>query len=188
MGITPELYELIVKIVEDKVKEIKVTKEAFDKLSQTIVELAEAQRQTERTLSELAEAQKRTESAVGMLSDNIGYGLEDIAKVVLPGVLKKNKAIEIGAFERKFITAGTDTHEIDLYGEGIRNGTNLILIGECKSRIYGREVEKFLNKCRDIEKVIQLPIFKFMFGYFIHPSAQAVADTHDIFLVVSYMR
>ena len=32
MAITRELYELITKIVDDRVKEIKVTREEFDKL------------------------------------------------------------------------------------------------------------------------------------------------------------
>jgi len=31
MGITAELYEFIVRVVEDKIREIRVTREEFDK-------------------------------------------------------------------------------------------------------------------------------------------------------------
>ncbi len=223
MGISPELYDFIVKIVEEKVKDIKVTKEAFDKLSQQteqlaeiqnrtelnihnltgkVEELADAQKRTEQSLSgltlkveDLAEAQKNTIAAVGqlthtvgVLSDTIGYGLEDIAKVVLPSVLEKYKAIKLTDFQRKFITMGKEEYEFDIYGEGSRDHSKILVIGECKSRIFRREVENFLNKISHIESVINVPIIKVMFGYYIHPTAQSFADSNNIFLVVSYMR
>ena len=39
MSLSRELYDLISKIVEDKVKEIKVTREEFDKLRDAVLEL-----------------------------------------------------------------------------------------------------------------------------------------------------
>ena len=41
MTLTPELYDVIVKIIEDKVKEIKVTREEFDRLRLTVDKLSE---------------------------------------------------------------------------------------------------------------------------------------------------
>jgi len=58
MGVTPELYDIIVHVVDQRVGEIKVTREAFDKLAGTVSELSVAVR-------ELAEAQKRTEERLG---------------------------------------------------------------------------------------------------------------------------
>ncbi|MEX2753661.1 MAG: hypothetical protein Q6366_017565, partial [Candidatus Freyarchaeota archaeon] len=57
-SMTPELYEIIIKIVDEKMKEIKVTREEFDKLTTAVNKLAEAQTRTEQRL---AEAQTRTE-------------------------------------------------------------------------------------------------------------------------------
>lgn len=223
MVISPELYDFIIKIVEDKVKDIKVTKVSFDRLSNKVERLEEAQEKTESAvkelnesqknteiiLKELAEAQKNTEvsikelteiqkntgsllnqlaQTVGRLSDNIGYGLEDIAKVVLPGVLEKYKKINVTEFQRKIININSEEYEIDLYGEGVSDQTEIILIGDCKSRIYYREVKDFLEKVSVLEEVIQKPIFKFMFGFYIHPSAQTLADSSDIYLVDSYMK
>ena len=36
MGITAELYELIVKVVEDNVRQVKADRKAFDKLAASI--------------------------------------------------------------------------------------------------------------------------------------------------------
>ena len=59
-GVTAELYKVIVSIVDDRVKEIRVTREDFDELR--------------RALNELAGAQARTEERVGRLEDAVEKG------------------------------------------------------------------------------------------------------------------
>jgi multidrug resistance efflux pump len=66
-GITAELYRAIVTIVDDRVKEIRVTREDFDRLTQTVAQLAQAQARTEQRLEELAQAQARTEERLDRL-------------------------------------------------------------------------------------------------------------------------
>ncbi len=44
---TPELYKTIVAIVDERVKEIKVTREDFNELRKVVLELAQAQTRTE---------------------------------------------------------------------------------------------------------------------------------------------
>jgi len=66
-GITAELYRAIVTIVDDRVKEIRVTREDFDRLTQTVAQLAQAQARTEQRLEELVQAQARTEQRVEQL-------------------------------------------------------------------------------------------------------------------------
>lgn len=97
MALTPELYETIIRIVDQRVGEVKVTREDFDKLTKTVSELAgtvrelaeaekrtderlqelagaqkdlaETQKRTDERLQELAEAQKRTEVALRELAE-----------------------------------------------------------------------------------------------------------------------
>ncbi len=76
MALTPELYEAIVRIVDQRVGEVKVTREDFDKLTKTVSELAgtvrelaEAQKRTDERLQELAGAQKGTEQRLGALAE-----------------------------------------------------------------------------------------------------------------------
>ena len=54
----------------------------------------------------------------GALFENIGLGLEDIAHVVLPGYLYRHLGIEMGEFERRFLTVDGEEVEINLYAEG----------------------------------------------------------------------
>jgi len=105
----------------------------------------------------LAEAQKRTEfqihnlaRSVGMLSDNVGFGLEEIARVVFPGYLERHLGIQVKEFSRKFFSVDGDEVEINLYSPGKKAGKRITILGECKWRIYRREVRSFV---RQVEKV-----------------------------------
>ena len=238
MSITPELYEFITKVVEDKVKEIKVAREEFDKLVKTVEELskkidkmaeiqsetlrileelakaqkrteerlnmlAEAQRRTEERLNMLAEAQKKTEESlsrlsntvrelaiqVGRLSDTIGFGLEDIARVMIPGWLERHLGIYVEELVPRFFTINGAEIQVNLFGVGKRDEKEVIVIGETKSRIYAREVEKFARTLELLKKFFKdKEILGVIFGYLIHPSAEEEAKKYGIKLIATYMR
>ncbi|MBS7652265.1 hypothetical protein KEJ13_03935 [Candidatus Bathyarchaeota archaeon] len=83
MSLTPELRAFIVGVVEERVSELKVTREEFEKLktaveknteaieklSFAVNKLAEAQKKTEERINELAEAQKKTEERINELAE-----------------------------------------------------------------------------------------------------------------------
>jgi hypothetical protein len=213
LGLTPELYDFVVKIVDDRIKTVRVVREEFDRLVAaveglakaqrsteerlgTVIEevrsLAEAQKRTELRLNELAEAQKRTEDSmrslsisVSRLSDVIGYGLEDVARVVLPGWLERHLDVDVETLERRFVEVAGKEVELNLYGEGMRKGGKVTVVGEVMARIYGRDVEEFASK---VENLTDKNILKVMFGFLIHPTAEKVAKEKDIILVASYMK
>jgi len=270
VGLTAEMYRAVITIVDERVKEIRVTREDFNELKGAVQELAQAQARTgqwvhelvqaqarteqlvhelvqaqarteqrmeelvqaqarteervgglERAMQELAQAQARTEERVGgleramqelaqaqarteqqmgrltqqvgALSDSIGYGLEDIAKVVLPGYLQRHFGIRLEGvlgeeLNRHFFHInGTDV-EINLYGEGERDGQRVVVLGEAKSRIYGNDVEKFTHDLAVMDHVLKGEVVRVMFGYFIHPSAEVAARERDILVVASYQR
>ncbi|MEW5766429.1 MAG: hypothetical protein AB1797_02210 [bacterium] len=193
--------------VEQAIQELaqaqKASEERLTRVEQAIQELAQAQKASEERLTrveqaieELAQAQKKTEEAlaalsvnVGRLSDNIGFGLEDIARLVLPGYLERHLHIFVEELTRKFFVVDSKEVEIDLYGEGKReDGEEVIILGESKSRIYGREAADFAKQAILVEQSLQKPVIKVMFGYYIHPTASEVARENDILLVASYQR
>ena len=286
MALTGELYEAVIRIVDQRVGEIKVTREDFDKLTRTVSELsnivrdlteaqmkteaaisdlggrvtqleaaierlveaqkrteeritrledaveklaeaqkrtderlcelaeaqrrtderlnelAEAQRKTEfavsnlgKRLDELAEAQKRTEDAVGRLavavgrlSDTIGYGLEDVAALMLPPWLEKHEHIKVDELERRTIEVEGEVMEFDIYGEGIKAGRKILVIGEVKSRINYGDVKDFAGKLEKVKRALKWKILPVMFGYWIHPTATTLGKTLNIRLVASYQR
>ncbi len=245
MALTGDLYEAVVKIVDQRVGEIKVTREGFDRLTKTVSELAvtvqelgEAQKRTEFVLSNLgervsrldaaverladaqkrtevvvaslgervgsleaaverlADAQKRTEETVrelakaaGGLSDTVGYGLEDVARVMLPPWLERHERVRVEELERRFMQADGESVEVNLYGEGLKGRRSITVVGEARSRIHAGDVKEFAERLEKIRKALEgrktLPL---MFGYWIHPTAQSLAKTLRIRLVASYQR
>jgi predicted nuclease with TOPRIM domain len=254
-GITAELYRAIVTIVDDRVREIRVTREDFDRLTQTVAQLAqaqarteqrldrleaaverlaeaqartdaavqqlakrvdqlaEAQARTEQRLNELAQAQARTEqrveqlegamqrlaeaqarteqalqqlaTQVGALSDNVGYGLEDIARVVLPGYLKQRYGVTVERLERRIFPIDGQQFDIDLYAEGRRGRRRIVVLGEVKARIYAREVHHFQQVLQAVRPQLPAEPLPVLFGYFIDLSAMEAAQD-QILLIAAY--
>ena len=231
-SITPELYEFIIKVVDEKVKEIKVSREAFDrltkeirKLAEAITKLTEAEKLTEervdrlsKALEALAEAQKQTEERlnklaktvdslvvsvrelsesvkelrveVGRLGETVGFGLEDIARVVLPGWLQRHLNVYVDELRREFFVVDGEEVEVNLFGEGVRDGRKVVVVGEVKSRIYGHEVDSFYSrKYSRVKKVFpRMEVIGVLFGYLIHPSAKERAKKYGFYTVASYER
>ena len=189
MGISSELYEFIVKVVEDKVRDIKVTREEFDRLVSAVNRLAEAQRRTEETIAKLIQAVDTLRREVGRLSEVVGFGLEDIARVVLPGWLHRHLGVEVDELERRFFNVDGREVEVNLYGEGRRGDRKVVVLGECRSRIYGRDVRKFYEEVYlPVSSKIGKEAVGVMFGYLIHPSAKKMAEELGLYVVASYQR
>jgi len=243
--ITPDVYKAIIAIVDERIKELRISREDFRELKGTMEELAQAQARTEKRVEELAQAQARTEKRVeelaqaqartekrveelaqaqarteeemrrleeamrelaqaqaktersmremrkeiGGLSAAIGFGLEDIARVVLPGYLERHYNIYVAELRRKFFKIDEKTQvEINLYGEGRKDGEKIVILGETKSKIYEGEVKKFLHQISPITPQVKGEILKVMFGYLIHPSASELAKKEGVILVASYQR
>ena len=218
MAISMAVYNTIRQIVDERIdtfkeriEEIRVERKDFDelkgevtKLTISVDRLAEAQAETgqkvgrlEESVDKLAVAQAKTEQAIkhlsiniSGLSDTIGFGLEDIARTVVPGYLERHENIYIEELQRGFIEVDGVEREIDLFGECNRDGETILIIGEVKSRIYEGEVKKFvsnvINPIRKSEK--ERRIYPLMFGYVIHPFAQRLAKAEGVHLVASYQR
>ncbi len=200
--ITPELYKAIVAIVDERMKELHISKEDFHELKEIVKRLAQAQARTEERMGRLeeaverlAQAQARTERSVdnmakeiGGLSATIGFGLEDIGRVVLPGYLERHYNVYVTELNRKFFRINKTDVEINFYGEGRKNGKKVIILGEAKSRIYKGEVKKFLQQVSNVIPQIEHEILKVMFGYLIHPTAMELAKKEGVIQVASYQR
>jgi hypothetical protein len=126
--------------------------------------------------------------SVGKLSDSVGYGLEDVAHVVLPGYLERNLGIVMKEFKRKFFTVKGEDIEINLYAVGRKNGKQVTVLGECKARFYTREVKGFLRQAEKVRGTIKGDTLLVIFGFWIHPTASALAKEKGIHPVVSYER
>ncbi len=162
------------------------TEERLNRLEATVEKLAEAQARTEEAVQELTRAVKTLRQQVGALSDNIGLGLEDLGYALLPAYIEHTYGFQDVTLQRAFIGPPGQEIEVNLYGEGRRDSEEIVLIGEAKNRIKYAEVKDFAKKLPQLREVIDKPIFPFMFAFWIHPSAQRLAEEQGIELIVSY--
>ena len=215
--ITPQLYEFIVKIDEEKTRDIKVSREEYDrlaralrrltiqvrkltraqkrtderldKLTQTVNRLTETVEKLSRDVSSLSKTVKNLSIAVGRLSDIIGFGLEDIARIMVPGWLERHLNIYVDELSPMFFQVGNKEFQVDFYGEGTKNGKEVIIIGECRSRIYDNDVRRFARTISEISSLFEgKEIVAIIFGYLVHPRAQEEAKKHNIVVLATYMR
>ena len=183
------------------------TEERLNRLEAVVAELAEAQRRTEEQVASLVIAQRRTEKGlqeltqavdalrkeVGGLSENIGFGLEGIARIVLPGYLERHLDVKVlGPLGEELnpCLLGPEGKEMefDLYGVGLRNGKETAIVGEVKSRIYSDDVRRFLSRLDQVRPALPENIIPVLFGYVIHPRAQKEAEETDVLLVAAHQR
>ncbi|HET90492.1 MAG TPA: hypothetical protein ENN99_07120 [Chloroflexi bacterium] len=181
--------------------------EAQQRTEARLEQLAEAQQRTEARLEQLAEAQQRTEAQVsklvgaidtlrrevGKLSENIGAGLEGIAKITLPGYLERHLQIRmLGPLgeELQPMVVGPEGREleIDLAGTGIQEGQTQMVVCEVKSRIYSDDVFRFQDRIEQMRPYLPERIVPVLFGHRIHPTAQEAAEPLGVLLVGSYQR
>lgn len=172
------LEEAVAQLVEAQAR----MEERVGRLEEVVAQLAEAQARTEARVEELAKVQISMQEAVralaqqvGRLSEAVGFTLEDLAREVTPAYLAQHYGIQVGELERRFFTLDGEEVEVDLYGEGWREGEPVVVIGEVRSRIHGRDVEAAVRRAQELKaQLIGAPIVV-LFGFVIHPLAKEVA-------------
>ncbi|MDR7548923.1 MAG: hypothetical protein QN131_03175, partial [Armatimonadota bacterium] len=155
----------------------------------------EAHLRAEERLARLEEAQIRTENAlqssaaqVGRLSDVVGYSLEDLAREVTPAYLARHFGVDVPTLDRRFFTVDGEEIEIDFYGEGLRDGKPVAVVGEVRSCIYGRDVEAAVQIARRLIPLLPGPALPVLFGFVVHPSAREAAERTGAIVITSMGR
>jgi len=167
-----ELKEVVKELVEaqkrteERVEELaeaqKNTEIRMGQLEARMEELAEAQKRTEARVEELAEAQKRTEEELfkliedhretrrqlGGLSQTLGFVLENEAIKNLPRLLKNDFGITVKeGLKRTYVKDNEGKMiEINIIGEGKKNGKKIVIIGESKSQLSKRNIDEFIKR------------------------------------------
>lgn len=179
------------------------TEENFDRVWKAIGELAEAQKRTEQRVEELAEAQRRTEEELkqlagehrktremlGGLSDTVGYGLEDRAIKTLPTLLKQRYGIQtVTPLVRKFVRYNGRKDELNIFGTGKMDDTEVFIVGEAKARPSKKHIERFLKLIGRLDDagIISKKRFLFVIGYSIEPEVEEYARERGVEVLWSY--
>ncbi len=188
-----KVWEAINELVEAQKKaeeRLSKVEQRVNKLEKAVQELAEAQRKTEEELRKLAESHyklveehRKTRQKLEGLSDAFGYTLEDRAIKSLPNILwKEHKIKVIGKLKRTYLEIGKEYIEVNIYGKGKKNGKEYIIIGESKSRVSKRDIDRFIAKCEKISK----KSIKILISYLFTPKIEEYAKEKELILIPSY--
>jgi hypothetical protein len=177
------------------------TEQEIEKIWGAIKELTEAQRRTEQRVNELAEAQRRTEESLKKLiedhsktrekleglSHSFGYLLEDRAMKSLPKILKRKYNIKaVGNFVRDYFIINGEHVEVNIFGRVKKGNKEYILIGEAKSQVTKKAIDKFLKKCDKISRRFSKETIKVFISYIFSPGIKEYAEEKGIVLIPSY--
>ena len=207
----PKQASVLARVIADAYSELVKTddfnelKGIVKELAEAQKELAEAQKRTEIKVGELAEAQKRTEEEIkkltktvknvqknlGGLSHAVGYHLEDRAYKTLPLLLKRDLGIEVeGRLIRRFFVYGRGKKdEVNIYGRGIKEGKEVIIIGESKSQLSKDDIDDFLDivdRVTDYTKSADKENVLIAVSYSVEPDIEEYAKKKDIKIYWSY--
>jgi len=125
---------------------------------------------------------------VGGLSHTVGYRLEDEAIKSLPSLLKRDMDIEvIGRLRRDFLEVAPHKYiELNIWGEGERNGKKYVIIGEAKSQLKKRDVDDFMDKVEEIKRYVSEEQICLLVTYITSPDVRRYAEEKGIKIYFSY--
>lgn len=131
------------------------TEKRVDRLSVAMEELAVTQQNTEKRVDSLAVAMEKLTSVVGDIRSEIGgmsrsmsYALENDAYRLLPAFLLDKYGIQI---TERLVRTYVDEEEINFFGRGVRDGEQVLIVGESKQRLderrsSGREADRVFDQ------------------------------------------
>jgi len=214
--ITPEVKRQIVKIIDDRINEVHVTKEDFSELKSIVKdiakaqkELTQAQKKTEQRVAELAEAQKeladaqkRTEIEVkslvaglhdtrvelGGLSRSFSYAFENEAYRHLPAVLKEKYGYTI---KERIVRAEIGGKEINFFARAMKDGKEVFIVGESKIRLESTWRKDVFSELEDKVNVVKtefgdVEVVRLLVTHFAKKDFLDEAEKMGVIVVQSY--
>jgi len=158
--------------------EVRQLATGHQQLTTTVQQLAQAQKETQKSMTELSKA-------VGGLANAFGFSLEEFAAALLPPYLEKHYGIAGVTLERRYFDLGDGwPQEIDLVGDGQRDGQSVTVLVECRSKVGGSEVRRLADKLNAVAGTLgKAEIAKVIVAMNVHPSAEPAASETGVWIV-----
>ena len=163
----------------------KRTEERLDSLTQRVEELAQAQKRTEEEIRKLAIGLNNLRGEVGGLARSFGYAFENEAFRMLPKTLKEKYDIEI---TERFIRTEIGEHEINILGLGRRDGKEVVVVGEAKTRLERMEVfDELDDKAKAVrEGYKDREVMKVLVTHFATKRILKTAEENGVIVIQSF--
>ena len=171
--------------VDELAQAQKKTEERLNSLAQRVEELAEAQRRTEEEIRKLAIGLNHLRGEVGGLARSFGYAFENEAFRMLPKTLKEKYGIEI---TERFIRTEIGEHEINILGLGRRDGKEVVVVGEAKTRLERMEVfDELEDKAKAVKEAYKdRELVKVLVTHFATKRILKTAEENGVIVIQSF--
>lgn len=123
------------------------TEQRVEELAVAQQELAVAQQETQREMQTLAKRMGDLSSTVGGIGNTLGYALENEAYRMLPPLLAKKYGLEM---TERFVRTYIGGTEVNIFGKAKRDGQDVLIVGETKSRLDERRKKKEKEGRKDV--------------------------------------
>ncbi|MGO9738615.1 MAG: chordopoxvirus fusion protein, partial [Desulfomonilaceae bacterium] len=102
------------------------------------------------------------------------YELEDMSYKSLPSILQRDYSIIVkGYLKRGFLEIGPKKYmELNIWGHGVKDGKAVEIVGEAKSQLKKRDVDKFLEALEILEPIINKQIVPLLVTYQTSPDVR----------------
>ena len=94
---------------------------------------------------------------------------------------------EVGSVEKRWFVIDGRRVQVDLYGEGTFSGRRVVIVGECSSVIYKRDVKRVWKVARGVSKLLggveTVPV---VFGFIVHPPGREEAKKLNVIVETAY--
>ncbi len=166
----------------------KRSESRLDRLEQTVAELAEAQKRSEEELCKLISEHRKTREQLGGLSHTVGYILEDRAYVGLPPLLERDFGLKLlTPIKRDFLEISPGRYqEINIIAKASCNGKEVYVLGECKTQLKKRDVDKFLKNLAKIKETLGTEVVPILVAYQASPPVRNYAEQKGVKVYFSY--
>jgi uncharacterized FlaG/YvyC family protein len=164
------------------------TEQRMGELERSMAELAQAQARTEKEVARLARDMGNVQKELGGLSHTVGYNLEDRAYKALPMLIKKDTGVVLRERPiRRFIELPDGVlREINIYGEGKKNGKGLFIIGEAKAQMSKKDIDGLLKLVDKLSPFLKKEILPVGVTYSALPDVERYAMDKGVRLYYSY--
>jgi hypothetical protein len=200
---TPEQTNSLVDVI-DTIRQAELRREAdtqelkrgLTELTGEVKKLAAAQQHTDETVAELSRAvQILAETVnkgltdlrreVGSLANTFGFDLEELVAALLSPYLEKHAGITRLTLERRYFEInGGQPEEVDLVGQGQREGKPVLVLAECRTTIGGGEMRRVAQELDSIATtIIDSEVVKIVVAMNLHPTGEKAATETGIWAI-----
>lgn len=160
----------------------------MDQLTEKVDQLSSNVQDIVRESKIATEERKEIWRQIGGMSHTIGYFLEDKSYPVLPHLLERDHSIIIqDKLKRGFLEIPKNKFvEINIWGKGTRSGMKVEIIGEAKTQLKKKNVDKLLMTVKAVENYIRAQIVPVCVTFQTSPHVQKYAKEKGVIVYFSY--